>query len=79
VRSPLPSAATVAVLTVGPADHADAAQRRYKKDLDLIKPDMDAYNEQKERAMGLGPGALTRRNSEPAGQVCVGGTFPGAR
>lgn len=37
---------------------ADAARRRYKKDLDLIKPDMEAYNKQKEMALGLTPGAL---------------------
>lgn len=35
---------------------------------------MDAYNEQKERAMGLGPGALSRRgtgNAELDGQVLL--------
>ncbi|CCM05616.1 uncharacterized protein FIBRA_07845 [Fibroporia radiculosa] len=39
---------------------ADAARRRYKKDLDLIKPDLDAYNRQKELALGLAPGALAK-------------------
>ncbi|EGO01247.1 hypothetical protein SERLA73DRAFT_179382 [Serpula lacrymans var. lacrymans S7.3] len=39
-------------------DDAHAARRRYKKDLDLIKPDLEAYNRQKELAMGLAPGSL---------------------
>ncbi|KAF9078387.1 SYF2-domain-containing protein [Rhodocollybia butyracea] len=38
---------------------AHAARRRYKKDLDLIKPDLVAYNQQKEIAMGLAPGTLS--------------------
>lgn len=40
------------------ADDAHAARRRYKKDLDLIKPDLAAYNKQKELAMGYAPGSL---------------------
>ncbi|KAK0451879.1 SYF2-domain-containing protein [Armillaria borealis] len=40
-------------------DDAHAARRRYKKELDLIKPDLVAYNKQKEIAMGLAPGTLT--------------------
>ncbi|KAJ4490389.1 SYF2-domain-containing protein [Lentinula aciculospora] len=40
-------------------DDAHAARRRYKKDLDLIKPDLVAYNQQKEVAMGLAPGTLS--------------------
>ncbi|KAF7371017.1 Pre-mRNA-splicing factor syf2 [Mycena sanguinolenta] len=43
-------------------DDAHAARRRYKKDLDLIKPDLAAYNRQKELAMGLAPGSLTAFN-----------------
>ncbi|GLB39801.1 putative SYF2 splicing factor [Lyophyllum shimeji] len=39
-------------------DDAHAARRRYKKDLDHIKPDLVAYNKQKEMAMGLAPGTL---------------------
>jgi hypothetical protein len=41
-------------------DDAHAARRRYKKDLDQIKPDLAAYNRQKEIAMGLAPGTLVR-------------------
>jgi hypothetical protein len=41
-------------------DHADSSRRRYKKDLDLLKPDLEAYNRQKAVAMGLGPSALTK-------------------
>lgn len=33
-------------------DDAHAARRRYKKDLDQIKPDLEAYNKQKAIAMG---------------------------
>ncbi|KAJ6474688.1 SYF2 splicing factor-domain-containing protein [Mycena vitilis] len=43
-------------------DDAHAARRRYKKDLDHIKPDLAAYNRQKELAMGLAPGSLTAFN-----------------
>ncbi|KAJ6581007.1 SYF2 splicing factor-domain-containing protein [Mycena capillaripes] len=43
-------------------DDAHAARRRYKKDLDQIKPDLAAYNRQKELAMGLAPGSLTAFN-----------------
>ncbi|TFK32065.1 SYF2 splicing factor-domain-containing protein [Crucibulum laeve] len=39
-------------------DDAHAARRRYKKDLDQIKPDLNAYNKQKAIAMGQGSGAL---------------------
>jgi pre-mRNA-splicing factor SYF2 len=41
-------------------DDAHAARRRYKKDLDLIKPDLVAYNRQKEVALGLAPGTLVK-------------------
>ncbi|KZT64420.1 SYF2-domain-containing protein [Daedalea quercina L-15889] len=39
---------------------ADAARKRYKKDLDLIKPDLATYNKQKELALGLAPGTLAK-------------------
>ncbi|KAI0696523.1 SYF2-domain-containing protein [Cytidiella melzeri] len=42
---------------------ADAARRRYKKDLDQIKPDLAAYNKQKEIALGLAPGTLAKQGS----------------
>lgn len=41
-------------------DDADAARRRYKKDLDLLKPDLVAYNKQKEQALGLPAGTLVK-------------------
>ncbi|TFK25418.1 mRNA splicing factor SYF2 [Coprinopsis marcescibilis] len=45
-------------------DDAHAARRRYKKDLDLIKPDLEAYNQQKAVAMGSGSSnALTNFSS----------------
>ncbi|KAF9788062.1 SYF2-domain-containing protein [Thelephora terrestris] len=39
---------------------SDAVRRKYKKDLDHLKPDLEAYNRQKETALGLAPGTLTR-------------------
>ncbi|CAA7266189.1 unnamed protein product [Cyclocybe aegerita] len=42
-------------------DDAHAARRRYKKDLDLIKPDLEAYNKQK--ALATGTGMLTGFNA----------------
>ncbi|KAK7062856.1 Pre-mRNA-splicing factor SYF2 [Paramarasmius palmivorus] len=45
-------------------DDAHAAHRKYKKDLDVIKPDLVAYQQQKEVAMGLGPGSLTTFDSK---------------
>ncbi|KAJ8474796.1 hypothetical protein ONZ51_g6984 [Trametes cubensis] len=41
-------------------DDADAARRKYKKDLDFIKPDLETYNRQKEIALGLAPGTLSK-------------------
>ncbi|TFY82514.1 hypothetical protein EWM64_g1497 [Hericium alpestre] len=41
-------------------DDAHAARRRYKKDLDLLKPNFAEYNKQKEIAMGLAPGTLSK-------------------
>jgi pre-mRNA-splicing factor SYF2 len=48
-------------------DDAQAARRRYKKDLDQIKPDLVAYNRQKEVAMGLAPGTLVSSFNPTAG------------
>ncbi|KAF8558637.1 mRNA splicing factor SYF2 [Imleria badia] len=44
-------------------DDAHAARRRYKKDLDLLKPDLEAYNRQKEQALGLVAGTLSKSRS----------------
>jgi hypothetical protein len=43
-----------------PPDDADAVRRKYKKDLDHLKQDLEAYNRQKEVALGLAPGTLTK-------------------
>lgn len=49
-------------------DDAHAARRRYKKDLDLLKPDLEAYNRQKEQALGLVAGTLSKSGSStPSG------------
>ncbi|EPQ51818.1 SYF2-domain-containing protein [Gloeophyllum trabeum ATCC 11539] len=45
-------------------DDAHAARRKYKKDLDYIKPDLAAYNRQKEVALGLAPGTLLIPSSQ---------------
>ena len=45
------------------ADDSDAVRRKYKKDLDHLKPDLEAYNRQKEIALGLAAGALTKAGS----------------
>ncbi|KAF4613222.1 hypothetical protein D9613_011098 [Agrocybe pediades] len=49
-------------------DDAHAARRRYKKDLDHIKPDLEAYNKQKALAMGQG-GALVGFNPGSSSEV----------
>ncbi|KAI0299342.1 SYF2-domain-containing protein [Multifurca ochricompacta] len=41
-------------------DDSHAARRKYKKDIDGLKPDLEAYNRQKETAMGLAPGTLSQ-------------------
>lgn len=48
------------------SDDAHAARRRYKKDLDQIKPDLAEYNRKKEMAMGLAPGTLSRSGNAVA-------------
>jgi len=40
-------------------DVAHAARRKYKKDLDFIRPDLEVYNKQKALAMTQGSGALS--------------------
>ncbi|KAN0125277.1 Pre-mRNA-splicing factor syf2 [Lactarius tabidus] len=44
-------------------DDAHAARRKYKKDVDKLKPDLEVYNRQKETAMGLAPGTLAQTGS----------------
>ena len=52
----------------GTKDDAHAARRRYKKDLDLLKPDLEAYNRQKEQALGLAAGSISKSGSStPSG------------
>ncbi|KAG8824880.1 hypothetical protein FRC17_008994 [Serendipita sp. 399] len=41
-------------------DHDSNAHRKYKKDLDLLRPDLIAYNLQKEKALNLEPGTLVQ-------------------
>ena len=40
------------IISMKLSDDAHAARRRYKKDLDIVKPDLAAYNQQKAIAMG---------------------------
>ena len=43
-----------------PTDDSDAVRRKYKKDLDHLKLDLEAYNRQKETALGLAAGTLSK-------------------
>jgi len=53
-------------------DEADQARKKYKKDLDLLKPDLVAYNRQKEIALGLAPGTLVKTSTDEKGkQVAI--------
>ncbi|KAI6143740.1 mRNA splicing factor SYF2, partial [Pisolithus tinctorius] len=40
-------------------DDAHAAHRRYKTDLDFIRPNLEAYNKQREQTLGLTAGTLS--------------------
>nr|VWO98610.1 AGC/PDK1 protein kinase [Ganoderma boninense] len=51
-------------------DDADAARRKYKKDLDFIKPDLETYNRQKEIALGLAAGTLAK-NGQGSGSSAI--------
>jgi len=55
-------------------DANDAARRKYKKDLDLLKPDLAAYNRQKEAALGLLPGTLSKLSKEEQTKALVQAT-----
>jgi pre-mRNA-splicing factor SYF2 len=58
------------------ADDAHAARRRYKKDLDLLKPDLEVYNRQKELVLGLVSGTLSQSGSStPSGSSFALTTF----
>ncbi|KIJ12776.1 hypothetical protein PAXINDRAFT_82189 [Paxillus involutus ATCC 200175] len=57
-------------------DDAHAARRRYKKDLDLLKPDLEVYNRQKELVLGLVSGTLSQSGSStPSGSSFALTTF----
>ncbi|KAF9225025.1 mRNA splicing factor SYF2 [Gyrodon lividus] len=57
-------------------DDAHAARRRYKKDLDLLKPDLEVYNRQKEQVLGLVSGTLAQSGSSiPSGSSFALTTF----
>ncbi|PVF98719.1 SYF2-domain-containing protein [Serendipita vermifera] len=53
-------------------DEATSAYRKYKKDLDLLQPDLIAYNLEKEKALGLDPGTLVKRDE--AGRMSLTAT-----
>ena len=59
-RSPFLSAFSCSRLVL---DDAHAARRKYKKEVDKLMPDLEAYNKQKEAAMGLAPGTLSQSGS----------------
>lgn len=47
-------------------DEEQQARKRYKKDLGHLKPDLEAYNKQKELALGLAPGTLKPGHPVPS-------------
>ncbi|KIJ37057.1 hypothetical protein M422DRAFT_211748 [Sphaerobolus stellatus SS14] len=57
-------------------DDGQAAQRKYKKDLDLLKPDLNAYNAQKEAALGYAPGTLTAGASSSSSALILNQAGP---
>ena len=50
-------------------DETQTAHRKYKKDLDLLKPDLVKYSKQKELALGLEPGALVSASPTAQQQI----------
>ncbi|KAF8513561.1 SYF2 splicing factor-domain-containing protein [Hysterangium stoloniferum] len=52
-------------------DDAHAARRKYKKDLDHLKPDLEAYNAQKQAAMGYQSDAIARSATSDIDQLQV--------
>ncbi|KAI6020214.1 hypothetical protein PISMIDRAFT_675050 [Pisolithus microcarpus 441] len=49
-------------------DDVHAAHRRYKKDLDFLKPNLEVYSKQKEQVLGLAAGTLLESGgSTPSG------------
>src|SRR5260221_10078593 len=52
-------------------DDAHAARRKYKKELDFVKPDLEAYNKQKALAMSQGSGPLSTFNATGVSDVTV--------
>ena len=50
-------------------DDAHAARRKYKKELDFVKPDLEAYNKQRALAMSQGP--LSTFNASGVSDVTV--------
>jgi pre-mRNA-splicing factor SYF2 len=52
-------------------DDAHAARRKYKKDLDFVKPDLEAYNKQKVLAMSQGGGLLSTFNATGVSDLSI--------
>lgn len=48
----------------GFASYDESARRKYKKDIDGFKPDLNGYREQRERVMGIDAGPSTSAGSE---------------
>ncbi|KAI5994468.1 SYF2-domain-containing protein [Pisolithus albus] len=49
-------------------DDVHAAHRRYKKDLDFLKPNLEVYNKQKEQVLGLAAGTLVEPQMVPTAE-----------
>ncbi|KAH7105862.1 SYF2-domain-containing protein [Auriculariales sp. MPI-PUGE-AT-0066] len=50
-------------------DDVTTTHRKYKKDLDRLKPNLEAYNRQKEVALGLEAGSLSGSNAPSSSQI----------
>lgn len=50
-------------------DDVTTTHRKYKKDLDRLKPNLEAYNRQKEIALGLEAGSLSGLSAPSSSQI----------
>ena len=58
-------------------DAEDEANKRYNKDIRTTKPDLVAYERQKEAALGLAPGTLVPLNATSSSIIASGSSSKG--
>lgn len=61
----------------GLVDYDDAARRKYRRDMDTFKPDLQSYREQKQRVIGDG-GPSTSTDMIVGSSSGAGAVVPGA-